>query len=342
MFVIVYRNIKSFIHNAPVVFSLFTIGIFISVIALLFTSSVMVSIKEYNNRYSPMMRTVVINRELSVNDVDNLATDLDSNGYAIKNITVLIKGEPIKANVYPSDYSKLFVEIGSYFQGKDFSQGKKQVVSMPNDFYVIGSTLKLFNQDYEIIGVFSVAEQHEVPYTSLPHDCTFDEIQIECTKSLTSKEGQNLINHLENIYDHIFVPENPAVNTQLLTEYGISVLIIIMALLNVLFLYLYILSIRRQEFIIFRISGCSIAKGIRIFIYEISLYATVIYLICALVYHFALSSLIGNLGEGFTYSLDVSHYVILYVLFLLMVLIIFSPFIYRYCKSSIAALLKKK
>ena len=44
----------------------------------------MVSIKEYNNRYSPMMRTVVINRELSVNDVDNLATDLDSNGYAIK------------------------------------------------------------------------------------------------------------------------------------------------------------------------------------------------------------------------------------------------------------------
>ena len=326
MFVIVYRNIKNFIHNAPVVFSLFTIGIFISVIALLFTSSVMVSIKEYNNRYSPMMRTVVINRELSVNDVDNLAMDLDSNGYAIKNITVLIKGEPIKANVYPSDYSKLFVEIGSYFQGKDFSQGKKQVVSMPNDFYVIGSTLKLFNQDYEIIGVFSVAEQHEVPYTSLPHDCTFDQIQIECTKSLTSKEGQNLINHLENIYDHIFVPENPAVNTQLLTEYGISVLIIIMALLNVFF----------------RISGCSIAKGIRIFIYEISLYATVIYLICALVYHFALSSLIGNLGEGFTYSLDVSHYVILYVLFLSIVLIIFSPFIYRYCKSSIADLLKKK
>lgn len=346
MIKIVLININKFFKNFSLIFFLFLFGVFISIIALMFTSNVFTSINNYNEKYSPYLRTITVNKIFTIDNINELIFNLQINGLAVNNITVIVQDQPVKASIYYNTYSKLFIQTGSYFNTDDFDNGNLQIVSTPKTSSVanrVGDTLTFFGHEFKIIGFFSDSNLCEVPFKSIPKNAVISSIQIECKRSLSTSDGHMLTKYIKSIFESeiISIPNNTLWTPQVLLQYSFSILISLMALFNVLYLYLYILKIRQKEFLIFRLSGCSKSNGIAIFLLEILTYINIIYIGCALLYHNVLAKLIGNFNSQFTYSMDLNNYLFLYIIFIFVVLALFIPYIIKYCKMSINKLIKE-
>lgn len=237
MLKLIFINIKNFFEHYPPIFFLFLFGIFISIIAILFTSDVFTSIYNYNSKYSPFLRTITVNRVSTINNVNKLSLELQKNKLLVNNITVHLQKQPIKASVYYNTYSKLFVQTGTYFNSNDFYRGNYQIVSIPNSNNIshkVGETLTFLGRAYKIIGFFSVSDYYEVPFKSLAQDTPISTIQIECVKDISTNEGHALATYVKSYFGNeaVSLPTMTLWTPQILLEYSFCILISLMALLG--------------------------------------------------------------------------------------------------------------
>lgn len=338
---LLWRNIGQFVRRRPLVFWLFSFGFLVSILALLFTTQVFAAYLAYNERYSPPLRTVQVAAAGDAAQAADRYAGLDREACGLESMTVYAAELPLKASPAPNGYSRLFVGIGSYFDSDAYAQGAKEIIlcadALDRDTsYKIGDVFPLAGESYRVIGIFTAADAHEIPLGSWPADVPLSTAMYTCRRPLTSPEGQRLVRTLQDTYgkDAVQLPATQTIwNAQAILEYGVTVLIALMALLNVLYLYLYILRQRKQEFAVLRICGCSAGRGSALLLGEIVLLSSAFFLAGSLLYRFLLSRWIDFGGE-YRYSLSLTDYGIVYLLFIVMTVLLFTPPIIRYCRSS--------
>ena len=101
----------------------------------------------------------------------------------------------------------------------------------------------------------------------------------------------------------------------------VSVTIAAVAAVNLAILYMYILSIRRKKLGIMMLCGCSKPKAILICNAEILFVSIIIYIICAVVYHFCIIRLITPYFEYMSDIYSLKNYLIIFLCYIIAVII---------------------
>ena len=185
------------------------------------------------------------------------------------------------------------------------------------DNEIIGKTVRFFGKEYKVIGlVGSVADPIQVPFSTIPDDVIIKDVNIMPDKPISTYAYRHMKQAFEEVYgDYVNFPEMYTVDSEEKTFYMsimmISVVLSVLAAIILAILYRYIIFTRRKTMSVMRLNGCTRGRIRLMYLIEIIGSATLIFALCAVVYHKLilpkLTSLIDRIGE--VYSLNTYLYI---------------------------------
>ena len=185
------------------------------------------------------------------------------------------------------------------------------------DNEIIGKTVRFFGKEYKVIGlVGSVADPIQVPFSTIPDDVIIKDVNIMPDKPISTYAYRHMKQAFEEVYgDYVNFPEMYTVDSEEKTFYMsimmISVVLSVLAAIILAILYRYIIFTRRKTMSVMRLNGCTRGRIRLMYLLEIIGSATLIFALCAVVYHKLilpkLTYLIDRIGE--VYSLNTYLYI---------------------------------
>lgn len=331
---LIMKNLCGFIKN-KVVFVLFSMALVISLLVVLFIYSIFASINSQGMRFQTNYQVATIDfmepaqKEMVSASMEELNRQRDDMAQVF---FIFQDGENmITASFTGSPYNY----GGRYFSKKDLETGTALAIlaaSLYDEYHESGK-ITINNQIYDILA-FSDRPFSEVPLKALPPETEIGAVQILFKNMLSQSMIKTLDKQIKSVFPNAYValpsePDLQSVSTNLYRSY-VSLLIIILALINLSFLYRYILKKREKSYGVYRICGCSRLKGILLYYAEILILTTGIYILTCLLYHFSIQRFASLINNALTYSLFPIDYIILYWLYVLFVSLIFIPVIVLY------------
>lgn len=230
--------------------------------------------------------------------------------------------------LYQSAAKGIALSAGRYFENDEYMNDSYYLVlpSMSDPEYV-GKKVEFLGKEYEVIGVLGMGMVDlEVPFDTLSGDLTIPAVSILMEKSITSAAYDEIDRLLNNITGgRQIMPESATVDFYEVNYYNtvilVSVTIAAVASVNLAILYVYILSIRRKKLGIMMLCGCSKPRAILICNGEILLVSTVIYLICAAVYHLFIIRLVTPYFDYIGGIYTLTNYLIIYLCYIIAVIV---------------------
>ena len=131
-----------------------------------------------------------------------------------------------------------------------------------------------------------------------------------------------------------FEGESISFAEQYLKEGAVILGVMLISVFNLAYVYTYILDTRKREIAISRISGQTIFSAIATSYAEIFILSTLGYIIGVLIMKFLVLPLLSGRGFMFNDSIDVSQYLMLYLIFILVYSIVFLPSIINQMRKS--------
>ncbi len=160
--------------------------------------------------------------------------------------------------------------IPSYWYDSGGFSTDEAMGALPNessytDIITEDGKVKLFGEDYEIIGTHS-SNGVVVPFLSLPNDVALGELTMSFENSISRKSYDELKYTASSVIPgKLIFPELPFPDEETIYIYNnimlISVLIAALSVTNFALLYDFIFKKRRRQFAIMRICGCT---GLRV------------------------------------------------------------------------------
>ena len=157
--------------------------------------------------------------------------------------------------------------------------------------------IRINGEDYKLVGLTrdrNMTAHIYVPFTSLPDDTkissSYLEINIKKNKTITEKVYNDILDCAEiAMGEYTYVEEVEITETTEAYYYKtiilISVVIAILAAINMAILYRYIFEKRSSELAILRICGCSKRKAVRMYLLECMLVNAPLFALTEYVYH---------------------------------------------------------
>lgn len=338
----IIKNIYKFITKSPVVFIAFALLMILSICSALYTFNFLLSVIKNNEQELEDERTYIV--EVSAHDLDSRLSKIDIKGKGISHIYCLIDndGEVVIADYYGHRIGGDKVTIGSWFTESDFADVSKKVV-LPNypslsrqpDFeftrYDIGDSYEINGVSYEAIGIGALSGlTYQIPYNSIDDISLISAVAVATESFGDEKEIESLSTYLEQtlggeVISRPDVNEKTSFAEQYLKEGAIIVGIMLMSVFNLAYVYTYILDTRKREIAINRISGQTISSAILTFYAEILILSTLGYIISALIVKFLILPGLSDRGFMFNDSIEISQYMMLYLIFILIYSIVFLP-----------------
>ncbi len=185
------------------------------------------------------------------------------------------------------------------------------------DSEIVGKTVRFFDKEYKVIGLVNqFTDTVEVPFSTMPDDVIINEVMILPNKPISTYAYRHMKQAFEEVYgDYVNFPEMYTVDTEEKTFYMsimmISVVLSVLAAIILAILYRYIIFTRRKTMSVMRLNGCTRGRIRLMYLIEIIGSATLIFALCAVVYHKLilpkLTYLIDRIGE--VYSLNTYLYI---------------------------------
>ena len=162
---------------------------------------------------------------------------------------------------------------------------------------VLGQHIKLFGEDYEIIGVFDPRTPggFQVPFVNIPDGLRFSDFTFLNDKVITTQTYDKIKQAFKEIYgDEAHFPVFETVDETEFKFYSTvvmtSVVLSMVAAITLAILFRYIVYERRRTIAVLRLSGLTRSGAVIMFLIEVCGISTLIYLVCAAVYHHLLLS----------------------------------------------------
>ena len=142
-----------------------------------------------------------------------------------------------------------------------------ETVKHPDD--LLNTRVKLFGQEYLIVGILGDGGgYYEVPFSTVPDDVTFGELNLYYQKPITTKAYKRFVAAMEEVYgDRVLFPEFQTVDEEEQTFFRsimlISLVLSAIAAITLAILFRFIIYTRRKSLAVLRLSGCT-RNGARI------------------------------------------------------------------------------
>ncbi len=350
----ILKNIYKFITKSPAVFIAFALLMILSICSALYTFNFLLSVIKNNEQALEDERTYIV--EVSAPDLDSRLSKIDIKGKGISHIYCLIDndGEAVIADYYGHRIGGDGVIIGKWFTETDLAYGAKKVVlpdyhslSRQPDFeftrYDIGDSYEINGVSYEAIGIGALSGlTYQIPYNSIDDISLISAVAVATESFGDENEIESLSTYLEQTLGGEVI-SSPDVNEkisfaekygQYLKEGAIIVGIMLMSVFNLAYVYTYILDTRKREIAINRISGQTISSAILTFYAEILILSTLGYIISALIVKFLILPGLSDRGFMFNDCIEISQYIMIYLIFILINSIVFLPSIINQIRKS--------
>lgn len=182
---------------------------------------------------------------------------------------------------------------GRFFSETEMAETAKVAISS-SEKLKLGEFIVFLGKAYKIIGIGCGVDQ--ILYEAAPDDASMYYITLTLKRPLTAKQYEEFSAAFSTLdvvlpeYTPFYNEDYWLYNTILL----VSILIAVVAALNLMVLYHYILMKRQKSMAVFQICGCTRGKAIAMYSIE-SLFLTVpTYLIAAASYHYFLLPLLSK------------------------------------------------
>ena len=349
MIVLLFDNLKKFVFSNKLIFIIFVLSLMISTIPVIYISSVFQANKQEELKYNDSLKSykVQLSKDYGKDELTKILNSiLSDNKNNIKQIILYSDKDKIKSNFIYPDKQYQFTQIGNYFKEIDFQQGEHQIIinDTSNEIsFKTGDTYNIRKTSYKIIGIALINEYNEIPYKALDFLNGINRIFIKSEYIPSNNQANKMMEYLNSKITNanIEAPEkiNYILSTKNVLEYSISIIVILLAMINISYLYRYILQRCKKQFAVMRICGCSKIKATLIFLLEVLFLAGIQFILCCLITHFGISKIFMYLNGGIKYSMTIIDYAWLFVIYSSTVIIVFLSIISKYVKKSIHKLL---
>lgn len=297
MIKIIFGSIKRFYIGGQSSGVLFSFMLLICIISAFFAvnqlSSAVNELASYNEAYRTF--TIYFIESESYSNIEKNITNI--NKVDIENIEFVIDSEiPISAFFYKSRYT---VNWGSYF---DDSYIPQIVISTALEENIeINDNVLINNTEYLVTGKRSpFLNCHEINFKSLKSNDKIMQVNIILKDFPSKRLIANIYENLNRIFENAIISE--PLKRNFLKEYTsqtnfyILIILLILAFVNVIAVYNFILLKREIDFSIYRICGCSSLQNTIIILTEMIIVFLVHFIFSLLVYKLIVEKIMISAG----------------------------------------------
>lgn len=344
---IILNNLKKFIFENKVIFMIFIISQIVSSISIIYIYAVFDAKRNQDIVYDNSLKSYTIEflskADESIPRV--LDTIYEQHKKDFKQAILYSDSSSIKLNyVYPPNEAR-FTQIGSYFSKEAFESGKMQVIvnNLQDKDYKIGDIFTINNAEYTIVGLASNNDYNEIPFKAFT---TYSEINriVFVTDEIPNKTQseamtQYLYSEFNNVQVKPPVEANYFLSSENLVSYLVSILIFLLAIVNISYIYKYILQSRKKYFVVIRICGCSERYAMILYLSEVIILSTAQFALSCFITHFGVSKFFAYLNFDLVYSMNIYKYIGLYTFYIAIVVIVFVRVISKFIRRPLFSLL---
>ena len=343
MLYIVLLNLKNFIVRQKGIFTLFIVSQLVTTLSVMFVYSVVVFQNRESLEHNLAVRTFAITLPAETdNSLDDRLADVAGRfGDGIRDITALTgEDNHIHAEYTFPDRDSLYVSYGAYFLQEDYLAGERQIIIsqwLAPDLEV-GDSFPINGVDFAVIGIFANREYHEIPFAAVSGVSRVNQVLVIMEDVPSTAKIGELISAFQTVFGDARIqgptPPDPAADARHLFTGLIAMGVGLLAVTNYSYLYRYMLMKRRQQYAALKISGCSVARGVLIYLSEILLLSITQFILSALAFHSAVAPYFSRINEYLRYLMTPGDYIVLAGIYLTVVLAIFGPMIWNYSRQS--------
>ena len=231
--------------------------------------------------------------------------------------------------------------LGYYFPRKEFNEGKNVIIasySNDPDAY-IGKTIMMYEQDYSVIGV-TFGENRLLSYSNLKYtNAKINTLILRFSRVPSIRQIDEYQKFLKQLFPNNMInpPESEA--SEFLPDMTTTVLIIgffILSLINISFVYCYLLSKRNTHIKAMHVCGANNRQIKKLYVSEMFIFSTVVYIISAVLSNFLIPSLTAfATTNNWNVYLKVWDYITLFLFYIIITTTIFWISINQYLKLKV-------
>jgi len=257
------------------------------------------------------------------------------------------ENNPLKINIvsYMPEYKNNVITKGRTFTEQEKKNGENVIITSQllfdnnNEYFnKINAVVNINNSDFRIIGVSSYAVSQpnqavvNMPYNSIKKlNVPYIEVSLVLSQKLYMSFDQKIKAVLDDqyidTYKVIRVPYKKSEESQFIQSILEVIFIVVLAIINMMMIYKYLMNIRAKEYAIMRMIGASESSVVGIMLTELLLILTLVFILAVIVNKLVLVPLY-RVSE-LIISYKAMDYVILFLILYCFACIPVIPVIYR-------------
>lgn len=327
---VIFKSIVKFISAHKILYSIFVVCLTASCLSSLYVYAVFNSSSHKNIYSNKEFRTITIDLidDNNINGIDNLAKHFVAE-FETNNIYIYNNNQMVKA-AYLSGNSK--VTFGRGFNENDQYAIKDEIIV--NDIlqqHEVGNYIVIDEIEYKIIGINLVNDiYNEITYNSFLNRYNITYITIELRDIPTDEQIKIIEQRIKELYPESTIAEPSKVNFLDYyadsTDYIIAVCIIVLSIINISYLYSYMLEDRKYQIYIYRLCGISNERLIQSLTSEIMFLSSLVYVISSIITYYVNTKL--------DYAMTIKEYIIFFIIYEFIIWTIFSSVTRKYIYNS--------
>lgn len=353
MYLLLCKTISLIKNNRLISVVLLLVQIITILSMIFFFTTVVKSRASYVAAYTTM-RTIAVNMSNGKYDTKShdIAADIKNNGIAqIENIEFhffdnsstekhpreliaylhpeLCSEDVFGTPISQEDIKKLAKAVVPRNQNKEINPDAEE--------YKIGDNMKIAGSSFRVSGIRHGGYLDEIPYTTGLNVLKLSSFRVIIPPDVSQRQKEQLQQYIENTFQGIVrlpKPVSQKTISSLFFPLIASVFIGIIAILNFIFIYKYMMKKCRKDYIILRICGCSRFKSILLVFAQLVLIFSLSYLISICLLFLLKQSYSGKFIFG-SISVTFQDCIIIYTSFLLIILAVIAPFALSFFRNSL-------
>jgi hypothetical protein len=322
---LLFINLKVLLKKLGIFFYLITLVFVLTTVCILYIFAYSNSYIDYRNYTTESYRSYTVLQNNNKEFEEKLEKFMNANARDIRRIYAIISNKDGKtiANYYGKSVSKYPVIYGSPATSEN--EIAVPYINKNNINYSIGDSYQIQNKVYKITGISF--DTYEILYDrSLNESNLVQGWVIVSEKILTDSKQNDFVAKIKDVFqiDDIELPQTEQVQNDTNIVYIIIFFLALLSVINLTFIYSCLLKRRKQQQAVFYILGCKKRKLYDIYIKEMVLVTSILYIICCILARFVLFDALTQLHPTFSLTLSFSEYLILFLIYVILLSIILT------------------
>lgn len=287
---VLFLNLKSFFKSDKLLSAVFSVMMVVCLVGALFGINYVQCTVDFYNEYetSNKQYTVYTNGQDAAHCVRTFLNEYaDKTDYVYAEIPLQLEDQPVKlqaiAHLSDRQFAMLSVSYGTPLSMSDISEGAPKIMldAVYFDISFLGQTVAAGGTDCRVVGMGS---GNYSTFFSISNMTAVERISIVMMSPVYSDETrEEFTRYLSETFEGMRVVAPDNVNFMSIFDFAPmllpTVVLVFLGFVNLAFLYVYFIKIRKKQYAVFRLSGASALNVFLMFAGEILTLFTGAYLI---------------------------------------------------------------